>query len=61
MSDLPCINSNESLFELIQKKRELRKLIAIGFDKGAELSNVNDKIKSLETSAKTGTVSIRLM
>lgn len=70
MTDLPCINQNESLFDLIQAKRKIKDKITIAQLSGkidnlpemkAEYKEIDRKIKSLEASAKTGEVSIRLM
>jgi len=46
-----CINEKESLFDLIQEKQKLTK----------RLKEISEKIKALETSAKTGNCTIRLM
>ena len=46
-----CINENESLFELVQKKQKLTR----------ELKEVTEKIKKLECAAKTDGAIIRLM
>ena len=46
-----CINENESLFELVQKKQKLTR----------ELKEVTEKIKKLESAAKNEGATIRLM
>lgn len=70
MADLPCINQNESLFDLIHAKRKIKDKITIAQLSGkidnlqemkTEYKEIERKIKSLEASAKTGEVSIRLM
>lgn len=70
MTDLPCINNNESLFDLIQAKTKIKGKLTIAQISGKtddipamkkEYEEIDQKIKSLEASAKTGTVSIRLM
>lgn len=68
MSDLPCINQDVSLFDLIRKRQDLIRRKQIGHNNPfivesirVSLSDVNAQIKDLETAAKTGTVSIRLM
>lgn len=49
MSD--CINENESLFDLVQKREKLTR----------DLKEVNEKIKKLESAAKTEGATIRIM
>lgn len=46
-----CINENESLFDLVQKKQKLSR----------DLKEVNERIKKLESAAKIEGATIRLM
>lgn len=70
MSDLPCINQEVSLFDLISQKKTIKAKITIAQISGKtdeipalkkEYKETEQKIRDLETAAKTGTVSIRLM
>jgi hypothetical protein len=70
MSDLPCINPDVSLCDLIREKQKIKGKITIAQISGKideipamkkAYKEVDQKIKSLETSAKSGNFSIRLM
>jgi len=70
MPDLPCINEDISLFDLIRMKKQIKGKITIAQISGKTddipalkraYKEAEQKIRDLEAAAKTGTVSIRLM